>query len=116
MLPGMRRRTVESDLLDSPSTTLHRLLLDVLFLDLCELLLQMRVESLLRFGAPFRRLCNFGIHPRLARKAHTECEHVIVPVFAIGVLVHVADFKSGFPSRFADANCASCFRMELGST
>src|SRR5882757_3313022 len=65
----------------------------ILFLNLCELLLQMPVECLLRFGPLFRCLCDLSIYPPLARKAHIEGEHVVVPIFTVGVLVHVTNLK-----------------------
>src|SRR5271163_2026129 len=65
----------------------------------------MCIECLLRFGALLRSLCDLRIHPRFARKAHIEGEHVIVPILAVGVLVEIADLEVRLPLGLPDLLC-----------
>ena len=50
----------------------------------------MRIERLLRFGPFLHGFRDLRIHALFAWKTYIEGEHVVVPILAVGVLVHVA--------------------------
>ena len=67
--------------------------LHIVLLNLRKLLLEMRVESALGCLEMFLGFGDLGVHPLLSRKADVEGEHIVVPILAVGVLVHVPEFE-----------------------